>query len=63
LRFGSESGYFKGEDVVAFYTTEDQEGVDFDDYEIIEYQGRCITDEYLGYFSKNSEAIQQDLII
>jgi hypothetical protein len=42
LRFGSESGYFKGEDVVAFYT-EDQEGVDFDDYEIIEYQGECIT--------------------
>jgi hypothetical protein len=29
-----ESGYFKGEDVVAFYTTEDQEGVDFDDYEL-----------------------------
>jgi hypothetical protein len=61
LRFGSESGYFKGEDVVAFYTTEDQEGVDFDDYEIIEYQGRMhYRDEYLGYFSKNSEAIQQD---
>jgi hypothetical protein len=25
------------------FTTEDQEGVDFDDYEIIEYQGECIT--------------------
>jgi ABC-type ATPase with predicted acetyltransferase domain len=51
---------FKGEDV-AFYTTEDQEGVDFDDYEIIEYQGECITVmNTWDIFSKNSEAIQQD---
>ena len=33
---GVNQAIFKGEDVVAFYTTEDQEGVDFDDYEIIE---------------------------
>lgn len=52
---------FKGEDVVAFYTTEDQEGVDFDDYEIIEYEGECITVmNTWDIFSKNSEAIQQD---
>ena len=52
---------FKGEDVVAFYTTEDQEGVDFDDYEIIEYREDCITVmNTWDIFSKNKEAIQQD---
>jgi hypothetical protein len=29
------SGYFRGEEVVAFYTDENQEEVDFDSYEIL----------------------------
>lgn len=28
---------FKGDDVIAFFTTENQEEVDFDSYEIIQY--------------------------
>tara|TARA_R110000868_G_scaffold142005_2_gene358995 strand:- start:126 stop:1301 length:1176 start_codon:yes stop_codon:yes gene_type:complete len=58
---GINQAIFKGEDVVAFYTTEDQEGVDFDDYEIIEYDGDCITVmNTWDIFSKNADAIQQD---
>jgi UDP-N-acetylglucosamine diphosphorylase/glucosamine-1-phosphate N-acetyltransferase len=58
---GVNQAIFKGEDVVAFYTTEDQEGVDFDDYEIIEYNGECITVmNTWDIFSKNADAIQQD---
>ena len=58
---GVNQAIFKGEDVVAFYTTEDQEGVDFDDYEIIEYEGECITVmNTWDIFSKNGDAIQQD---
>jgi UDP-N-acetylglucosamine diphosphorylase/glucosamine-1-phosphate N-acetyltransferase len=58
---GVNQAIFKGEDVVAFYTTEDQEGVDFDDYEIIEYDGDCVTImNTWDIFSKNAEAIQQD---
>lgn len=58
---GVNQAIFRGDDVVAFYTTEDQEGVDFDDYEIIEYQGECITVmNTWDIFSKNSDAIQQD---
>jgi hypothetical protein len=34
--------------MLRLYTTEDQEGVDFDDYEWIEYQGECITVMTLG---------------
>jgi hypothetical protein len=42
---------FRGEEVVAFYIRMNQEEVDFDSYEIIEYQrGLFNRDEYLGYF-------------
>jgi hypothetical protein len=34
---------FRGEDVVAFYTDENQEEVNFDSYDIIEYNEDCIT--------------------
>ncbi|MDG2433273.1 putative sugar nucleotidyl transferase, partial [Flavobacterium sp.] len=58
---GVNQAIFKGEDVVAFYTTEDQEGVDFDDYQILEYEGEAITVmNTWDIFSKNAEAIQQD---
>ena len=52
---------FKGDEVIAFYTQEDQESVDFDTYEIIEYNEDCITIEHTwDIFSKNDEAIRQD---
>jgi UDP-N-acetylglucosamine diphosphorylase/glucosamine-1-phosphate N-acetyltransferase len=52
---------FKGEEVVAFYTQESQEEVNFDFYEIIEYTGECLTIEHTwDIFSKNDAAIRED---
>ena len=52
---------FKGEGVVAFYTQEDQEEVDFDSYEIIEYNEDCLTVQNTwDIFSKNDAAIRED---
>jgi UDP-N-acetylglucosamine diphosphorylase/glucosamine-1-phosphate N-acetyltransferase len=52
---------FKGDEVIAFYTSENQEEVDFDSYEIIQYNGDCITVENTwDIFSKNAEAIRED---
>lgn len=52
---------FKGDEVVAFYTTENQEEVDFDTYEIIQYNGNCLTVENTwDIFSKNDAAIRED---
>lgn len=54
---------FKGEDVIAFFTTENQEEVDFDSYEIIQYNGDCLTVEHTwDIFSKNDAAIREDFI-
>lgn len=54
---------FKGEDVIAFFTTENQEEVDFDSYEIIQYSGDCLTVEHTwDIFSKNDAAIREDFI-
>lgn len=52
---------FKGEDVIAFFASENQEEVDFDSYEIIVYNEDCITIENTwDIFSKNDAAIRQD---
>ncbi|WP_299390422.1 GlmU family protein [uncultured Gelidibacter sp.] len=52
---------FKDEDVIAFYTKDAQEDIDFDSYEAIEYDGDAIKVEHTwDIFSKNGEAIQQD---
>jgi UDP-N-acetylglucosamine diphosphorylase/glucosamine-1-phosphate N-acetyltransferase len=52
---------FKGDEVVAFYTDENQEEVDFDSYEIIEFDGDCLTVEHTwDIFSKNGAAIRED---
>jgi len=52
---------FKGEDVIAFFTTENQEEVDFDSYEIIQYKDDCLTVEHTwDIFSKNDAAIRAD---
>jgi UDP-N-acetylglucosamine diphosphorylase/glucosamine-1-phosphate N-acetyltransferase len=54
---------FKGEDVIAFFTTENQEEVDFDSYEIIQYTEDCLTVEHTwDIFSKNDAAIRADFI-
>ncbi|GAA6764321.1 hypothetical protein AAFH68_02500 [Flavobacterium sp. CGRL1] len=52
---------FKGDDVIAFFTTENQEEVDFDTYEIIQYNEECLTVEHTwDIFSKNDAAIRAD---
>jgi UDP-N-acetylglucosamine diphosphorylase/glucosamine-1-phosphate N-acetyltransferase len=52
---------FKGDEVIAFFTNENQEEVDFDSYEIIQYTGDCITVENTwDIFSKNDAAIRED---
>ena len=52
---------FKGEEVIAFFTEETQEEVDFDTYEIIEFQEDCITIQHTwDIFAKNDAAIRED---
>jgi UDP-N-acetylglucosamine diphosphorylase/glucosamine-1-phosphate N-acetyltransferase len=52
---------FKGEDVIAFHTYENQQEVDFETYEIIEFEGDCIRIEHTyDIFSKNAAAIRED---
>jgi UDP-N-acetylglucosamine diphosphorylase/glucosamine-1-phosphate N-acetyltransferase len=52
---------FKGEDVVAFFTNESQEEVNFDLYEIIYFEGDCLKVEHTwDIFSKNDMAIRAD---
>jgi len=54
---------FKGDDVIAFFTTENQEEVDFDSYEIIQYNGDALTVEHTwDIFSKNDAATREDFI-
>jgi len=52
---------FKDEDVIAFYTKEAQEDIDFDAFEAIEYNQDVLKIEHTwDIFSKNGEAITQD---
>lgn len=51
----------KGEEIIAFYTTMDQDEVDFDAYELIEYEGDVLTIEHTwDIFQKNDQAIRED---
>lgn len=52
---------FQGEEVIAFYTNDTQEEVDFDRYEIIECTEECITVHHTwDIFAKNDAAIRED---
>lgn len=52
---------FYGEDVIAFYTAETQEEVDFSTYTHIEFEGPVLRIENTwDIFSKNGEALQAD---
>ena len=52
---------FKGDDIIAFYTTDTQEDIDFDTYEAIEFNNDVTTIAHTwDIFSKNGDAIQQD---
>ncbi|UKM64708.1 GlmU family protein [Flavobacteriaceae bacterium GSB9] len=55
---------FKGEDVIAFFTKEAQEDIDFDAFEAIEFSQEIIKIEHTwNIFSKNGEAIQEDFAL
>ena len=55
---------FQSEDVIAFYTQESQEEVDFDTYEIIEFDDDLITVKNTwDIFSKNDLAIREDFLL
>ncbi len=52
---------FYGEDVVAFYSTDTQDEIDFSSFKHIEYEGDVLRIENTwDIFSKNGEAIQAD---
>tara|TARA_R110002020_G_scaffold154714_2_gene334996 strand:+ start:159138 stop:160316 length:1179 start_codon:yes stop_codon:yes gene_type:complete len=53
---------FLGEDVIAFYTQENQEEVDFEKYEIIEYDfdDLIFIEHTWDIFSKNAKALEDD---
>ena len=52
---------FKGDDVIAFYTQENQEDIDFDNYEIIDFPSDCLRIEHTwDIFAKNDAALRED---
>ena len=52
---------FKDEDVIAFFTKETQEDINFETYDAIEYHGDILKIEHTcDIFSKNGDAIQED---
>ncbi|WP_406683113.1 GlmU family protein [Seonamhaeicola sp. MEBiC1930] len=52
---------FNGEDIIAFYSKEGQEDIDFDTFDAIEFEDSCLKVENTwDIFSKNGEALQED---
>ena len=50
-----------GEEIIAFYTNDTQDEVDFDEYELIEYEGEVLRIENTwDIFQKNDVAIRED---
>ena len=52
---------FQGEEIIAFYTQESQEEVDFDEYEVISYEEGAIQIQHTwDIFAKNDRSIRED---
>ena len=61
---GPNEAVFQGENVVAFYTQESQETVDFDTYTITEFAGECIQIAHpWDIFAKNDAALRADFAL
>jgi UDP-N-acetylglucosamine diphosphorylase/glucosamine-1-phosphate N-acetyltransferase len=61
LELHENQAIFNNDEVIAFYTTENQETVDFDAYEILDFDEKCLRLEHTwDIFAKNSEAIRAD---
>ncbi|PTX62863.1 UDP-N-acetylglucosamine diphosphorylase/glucosamine-1-phosphate N-acetyltransferase [Kordia periserrulae] len=57
----AKQAIFSGDEIIAFHTTDQQDEVDFDTYEVISYEEDCLRIEHTwDIFSKNAEAIQAD---
>ncbi len=57
----SKQAIFKGEEVIAFYSEDSQDEVDFDKYEIIEYNEDCLSIVHTwDIFAKNDAALRED---
>ena len=57
----SNQAIFKHDEIIAFFTNDSQEEVDFDTYEIIEFNDDCITvANTWDIFSKNDAALRDD---
>ncbi len=55
---------FKDDAVIAFFTNDSQEEVDFDQYEIIDFTGDCLIVEHTwDIFAKNDAAIREDFAL
>ena len=55
---------FKDDAVIAFFTNDSQEEVDFDQYEIIEFTDDCLTVEHTwDIFAKNDASIREDFAL
>ena len=51
----------KGDDIIAFYSEISQDEVDFDQYELIDFEGEALTVEHTwDIFQKNDQAIRED---
>ncbi|MFY8213201.1 MAG: GlmU family protein [Flavobacterium sp.] len=58
---GANQAVFQGDNVLAFYTAESQEAIDFENYEIIEFSGECLSIEHpWDIFQKNEAALRAD---
>ncbi len=58
---GENEAIFHGEEVIAFFTKDTQEEVDFTKYKAIEFNGKVMRIEHTwDIFSKNGEALQAD---
>lgn len=61
LKLSKNQAIFKGDDVIAFYTTDTQEEVDFEQYTQIEFEEELIQIKNTwDIFALNDQAIQQD---
>src|SRR6476660_7942321 len=50
-----------GEEVIAFYAKDTQDEIDFDNYEIVDYDEECLTVEHnWDIFAKNDVALRED---
>jgi len=61
LSLQENQAIFKDDNIIAFYTTTSQEEVNFDNYEIIEFEDECISiSNTWDIFQKNDIAIRED---